>query len=128
MMRPHEPSGHVRFARSQMGHAGVDMVPRQRGAPSLVKRSLVVGIELAEIVKGCGVNDRARQSRPYGGVTMVGHHRLGAHSSTLHHATDVSRVGLRILTPPGRGMRERLIGHRSDRTGGRPVLDTQILE
>ena len=96
MMCPNKPRGHVCAATSQMGYAGVDMIPTELRVPTSAKRVLYVGIEFAEVVKRGGVNDCLRQLFPFQSIAVIGDHRVGARSGPPHHIGNVFRVRLRF--------------------------------
>jgi hypothetical protein len=112
VMGAHHPGRHVRTARSEMCHAGIDVVPAKFRVPAFAKRCLDVGIELAKVVKRRRIYDGVEKGGPPVRVAAEISHHLGARPGAFDDSGDVIRVKLRRVAGSQGRVGERTLVHR----------------
>lgn len=89
-----------------MRNTCIDVIPLQLGIAAFAQCLLNVRVELAEIMKGGGVDARLDQPVAERDITMVSSHRLGPLPRALDDVRDMLGIGLRLAARQAGRMRE----------------------
>src|SRR5947209_2923549 len=92
VMRPDQPSRHPVDGLSEMRDTGINVIPRQPCLSSTVQRSLVLNVELPEIVERCRDVKRAQQVGWRAGG--VGQHDFRTSPGPGSYALYMPRIGV----------------------------------
>ncbi|HZV07698.1 MAG TPA: hypothetical protein VE999_21605 [Gemmataceae bacterium] len=106
MVRPHKPGSHPIATREQVCDPGVDVIPTHLCRSPLFERSLVVRIELTQIVESGRELDVRYEIRWRLGVKAD--QALGALPRTLSDTLDVSLVKVGLGSRPRCRMRQEI--------------------